>query len=125
MRRILALLAIAVPLSVAPLSALETLSACPAASAVGNGAFRYASFFDGDASEMVELAPDDATENGQLDLTWNFAKLRAQPVTLVCSFHGTAETVQRALPQETSQCRLKGAISGDGEIQGSPTLTCQ
>ena len=86
--------------------------------------FRYVSFFDGDPSKMVDLAPDDGANPKLLEQSWQFAQAPGSPVTMVCRYHGTEETVNREVPADIKGCRLEGIMDGKGEILGSPTLKC-
>lgn len=85
---------------------------------------KYVSFFDGDPAQMVELAPDDASAEGKLDLTWQFGPRTAPGVTMVCSY-SNSETQRTPLPDDVSVCKLTGDIDAGGDITGSPTLICQ
>lgn len=85
---------------------------------------RYVSFFDGDPKEMVELAPDDASAEGQLDLTWQFGPRRPEGVTMVCSY-SNSETQRSSVPEGVSLCKLTGSIDASGNIAGMPVLLCQ
>lgn len=85
---------------------------------------KYVSFFDGDPAQMIELAPDDASAEGKLDLTWQFGPRRPEGVTMVCNY-SNSETQRTPLPETVSVCKLTGEIDGGGDVAGSPTLICQ
>jgi hypothetical protein len=85
---------------------------------------RYVSFFDGDPAEMVELAPDDESANGRLDLTWQFTGARARPVTMVCNY-SNADSQRAELTASVSLCKLTGEIDAGGNVVGTPVLMCQ
>jgi hypothetical protein len=85
---------------------------------------KYVSFFDGDPAQMIELAPDDASATGSLDLTWQFGVRGAGGISMVCSYSNT-ETQRTQLPEGISVCKLTGQIDADGNVAGSPTLICQ
>ncbi len=85
---------------------------------------KYVSFFDGDPSQMIELAPDDASAGGNLDLTWQFAPSNPGGITMVCSY-SNSETQRKALPEGVTVCKLTGQIDASGNVSGSPTLVCQ
>jgi hypothetical protein len=85
---------------------------------------KYVSFFEGDPAQMVEVAPDDISAEGKLDLTWQFGVRPAEGVTMVCSY-SNAEKNNSPLPEGVSVCKLTGEIDADGNVAGSPTLVCQ
>lgn len=85
---------------------------------------KYVSFFDGDPAQMVELAPDDASADGKLDLTWQFGPRTPEGVTMVCSY-SNSETQRTPVPEGVTVCKLTGEIDGGGNVAGSPTLVCQ
>lgn len=87
--------------------------------------FRYVSFFDGDPSEMVDLAPDDGTNPKVLEQRWQFARTSERPVIMVCRYHGTDQIVTKEVPTEVKECRLSGFVDDQGEIVGSPSLECR
>lgn len=87
--------------------------------------FRYVSFYDGDPSEMADLAPDDRSRAPKLDQVWRFAREAGRSIVMVCRYHGTQETMRKDVPASVKECRLEGTIDGKGEIQGSPKLTCK
>ncbi|MFN0023164.1 MAG: STY0301 family protein [Parvularculaceae bacterium] len=82
------------------------------------------SFFDGDPAQMVELAPDDSSAEGKLDLTWQFGPRNEQGVTMVCGY-SNSETQRSPLPAGVTVCKLTGDIETGGNISGSPVLICQ
>lgn len=85
---------------------------------------RTVSFFDGDPSQMIELAPDDASAEGRLDLTWQFGPRNGDGVTMVCSY-SNSETQRTQVPDGVTVCKLTGQIDPDGNAAGAPTLICQ
>lgn len=85
---------------------------------------KYVSFFDGDPAQMIELAPDDASADGRLDLTWQFGPRTPDGVTMVCNYSNN-ETQRSPLPEGVSVCKLTGDIDAGGDVTGSPTLVCQ
>jgi len=87
--------------------------------------FRYVSFFDGDPAEMADLAPDDGSNPKVLEQRWSFTRAPGRPIVMVCRYHGTEATVRKEVPPEIQECRLEGFIDEQGEIHGSPTLTCK
>ena len=87
--------------------------------------FRYVSFFDGDPSEMADLAPDEGPNPKVLEQRWTLTRSAGRPIVMVCRYHGTDATVRKEVPPDLTECRLEGLISEQGEIQGSPTLTCR
>ena len=104
--------------------AADALVGCPHATETG-ASLRYVSFFDGDPSEMVELAPDDASESGRLDLTWQFSPKRERPLTMVCLYENSSVSQKREVPESTSVCKLTGEVDDNGTIKGTPILVCQ
>jgi len=87
--------------------------------------FRYVSFFDGDPSEMADLAPDDGPNPKVLDQRWQFTRTAGRPIYMVCRYHGTEQTVKTQVPEHVKECRLRGLMDGKGEVVGSPTLECE
>lgn len=87
--------------------------------------FRYVSFFGGDPSEMVDLAPEDSQNPKLLDQRWQFTRTTGRPIYMVCRYHGTEQTVQAEVPDHIKECRLRGLMDGKGEIVGSPSLECE
>jgi hypothetical protein len=85
---------------------------------------QYVSFFEGDPAQMVEVAPDDASAGGKLDLTWQFGPRKPEGVTMVCSY-SNAEKDQAPLPEGVTVCKLTGEVDAGGAVTGSPTLVCQ
>jgi hypothetical protein len=85
---------------------------------------RYVSFFDGDPKDMVELAPDDESREGRLDLTWQFASARPRPITMVCNY-SNADTQRADLGEGVSLCKLTGEVDTGGNVMGTPVLVCQ
>lgn len=118
-------LLLASPASAASLSCPETIEA--GISTAGNSdsfKFRYVSFFDGDPSEMANLAPDDGAKPKILEQRWQFTRTPDRPIYMVCRYHGTDETVKKEVPADVKQCRLSGLVSEQGEVVGSPSLEC-
>lgn len=101
----------------------QAMVSCPAP-ADPLGQMKYVSFFDGDPSQMIELAPDDASAGGRLDLTWQFGPKSGQGVTMVCSY-SNSETQRTQMPDGVTVCKLTGQIDPDGNAAGVPTLICQ
>jgi hypothetical protein len=87
--------------------------------------FRYVSFFDGDPGELADLAPEELPNPDKLMQRWEFVRSKGRPIVMVCRYHGTQQTVRKDVPANIKECRLEGTIDAKGEIQGSPTLTCQ
>lgn len=87
--------------------------------------FRYVSFFDGDPGELADLAPEELPNPDKLTQRWEFVRTKGKPIVMVCRYHGTQQTVRKDVPTNIKECRLEGTIDAKGEIQGSPTLTCQ
>lgn len=85
---------------------------------------KYVSFFEGDPAQMIELAPDDGSAEGRLDLSWQFGPRTPGGVTMVCSY-SNSEKQNAPLPEGVSVCKLTGDIDDGGNITGSPTLVCQ
>jgi hypothetical protein len=115
--------AVAAAVSFAATLSAQAMTACPM---TGDPLvqMRYVAFFEGDPAQMVELAPDDASADGKLDLTWQFGPRKPDGVTMVCSY-SNAEKDQSPLPEDVTVCKLTGEIDGNGNIAGSPTLVCQ
>jgi hypothetical protein len=88
-------------------------------------AFRYVSFFDGDPREMADLAPEEGPNPKVLEQRWQFTRAPGRPIVMVCRYHGTDRTVVQDVPSDVQECRLEGLITGEGEIVGSPTLSCR
>jgi hypothetical protein len=86
--------------------------------------FRYVSFFDGDPGELADLAPEELPNPDKLVQRWEFVRTKGKPIVMVCRYHGTQQTVRKDVPANIKECRLEGTIDAKGEIQGSPTLTC-
>jgi hypothetical protein len=87
--------------------------------------FRHVSFYDGDPSELADLAPDEGPNPKVLEQSWTLTRTAGRPIVMVCRYHGTDMTVRKEVPPDITECRLEGLISEQGEIQGSPTLTCR
>jgi hypothetical protein len=118
-------LLLAAPVSASSLSCPETIDAGIAtAGAADSFKFRYVSFFDGDPSEMADLAPDDGANPKVLEQRWQFTRAPERPIYMVCRYHGTDETVKKEVPADVKQCRLGGLVSEQGEVVGSPSLEC-
>ncbi|MBP6014833.1 MAG: hypothetical protein KBA31_21605 [Alphaproteobacteria bacterium] len=119
------------------LAASTTASAsplnCPAELAADDGAggteavhkFRYVSFFDGDPSEMADLAPEEGPNPKLLEQRWQLTRTAGRPIVMVCRYHGTDRTLRQEVPPDVQECRLNGFIDATGEIIGSPTLECR
>jgi hypothetical protein len=86
--------------------------------------FRYVSFFDGDPLELADLAPEELPNPDKLMQRWEFVRTKGRPIVMICRYHGTQQTVRKEVPANIKECRLEGVIDAKGEIQGSPTLTC-
>ena len=118
-------LLLAAPVSASSLSCPETIDAeISTAGTAESFKFRYVSFFDGDPSEMADLAPDDAENPKVLEQRWQFTRAPDRPIYMVCRYHGTDETLKKEVPADVKQCRLSGLISEQGEVVGSPSLEC-
>jgi hypothetical protein len=85
---------------------------------------KYVSFFDGDPAQMIELAPDDASADGKLDLTWQFGPRSEGGVTMVCNY-SNSDTQRTQVPEGVTVCKLTGDIDSGGTVSGTPTLICQ
>jgi hypothetical protein len=87
--------------------------------------FRYVSFFDGDPREMVDLAPEEGPNPKVLEQRWQFSRSPGRPIVMVCRYHATDRTVVNEVPPDVQECKLEGLITEQGEIVGSPSLTCR
>ena len=87
--------------------------------------FRYVSFYDGDPSEMADLAPAEGPNPKVLEQRWQLTRHAGRPIVMVCRYHGTDRTVQKEVPADIRECRLEGLVDTAGEIVGSPTLKCR
>lgn len=88
-------------------------------------AFRYVSFFEGDPSALVELAPDEMLEGAALTQVWNFPPPpRDEAIVMLCRYRETEAVLRIDIPDEVSSCTLRGRFER-GEIVGSPSLACQ
>lgn len=87
--------------------------------------FRYVSFFDGDPREMADLAPEEGPNPKVLEQRWQFTRAPGRPIVMVCRYHGTDRTIVTEVPADTQECRLEGLVTDEGEIVGSPTMTCR
>lgn len=110
-------------LAVLSISAAQAEFTCPAAIGAG-GQLKYVSFFDGDPKDMVELAPDDASVDDIMDLTWTFPEKLSTPVTVVCRY-SNSETQNVSLTSGVTMCKLRGTIDASATITGVSVLTCQ
>jgi hypothetical protein len=127
-------LALAAAAAIASLSAAQASDlSCPAsldegddgvAGTSGPRSFRYVSFFDGDPSQMADLAPEDNSSTSQIDQHWRLVRSESRPIVMVCRYHDTQNTIQKEVPDDVRECRLQGFIDSSGEIVGSPTLSC-
>lgn len=118
-------LLLAAPVSASSLSCPETIDAgISTAGTTDSFKFRYVSFFDGDPSEMADLAPDDGANPKVLEQRWQFTRAPDRPIYMVCRYHGTDETVKKEVPGDVKQCRLSGLVNEQGEVVGSPSLEC-
>ncbi len=128
MRLALAAAAAIVSLSAAHASDLS----CPASVDGDDGAggqtshaFRHVSFFDGDPREMADLAPEEGPNPKVIEQRWQFSRAPGRPIVMVCRYHGTDRTTAQEVPAHVNECRLEGLITDEGEIVGSPTLSCR
>jgi len=88
-------------------------------------AFRYVSFFEGDPSGLVELAPEESLEGERLTQVWTFPPApRVEPIVMLCRYRGTEAVLRVAAPDAVSSCTLEGRYA-DGDIVGSPSLRCE
>lgn len=87
--------------------------------------FRYVSFFDGDPREMANLAPEEGPSPKVLEQRWQFSRAPGRPIVMVCRYHDTDRTVVQDVPPDVQECRLEGLITDQGEVVGSPTLSCR
>ena len=85
---------------------------------------RHVSFYDGDPAEMADLAPDDASHGTTLEQRWQLTRSEGRPIVMVCRYHDTEQTVRKEVPADITACRLDGLIDSQGQIVGSPKLTC-
>lgn len=90
----------------------------------GSRSLRYVSFFDGDPSQMTDLAPEDTSNTSRIEQHWRLVRSAGRPIVMVCRYHGTQNTIQKEVPEDVKECRLQGFVDSDGEIVGSPTLSC-
>ena len=127
-------------LAILPITVLATAGAaraesftCPAeieSDATAGGTpqtfkFRYVSFFDGDPEDLADLAPDEGPDPKRLEQRWQFTRTKGRPIVMICRYHGTQQTVRKNVPASIKECRLTGLVSDEGEVVGSPTLTCK
>lgn len=101
----------------------QAMATCPA-TADPLARMTYVAFFDGDPAQMIELAPDDASADGNLDLTWQFGPRKPEGVTMVCSY-SNSDTQRTPLPDTVSVCKLTGQTDANGAVTGTPVLVCQ
>ncbi len=87
--------------------------------------FRYVSFFDGDPREMADLAPEEGPNPKVLEQRWQFTRSPGRPIVMVCRYHETDRTVVQEVPPDVQECKLEGLITDQGEVVGSPMLTCR
>src|SRR5262249_61539308 len=87
--------------------------------------FRYVSFFDGDPTDLADLAPEEGPDPKKLQQRWELTRSKDRPIVMICRYHGTDQTVRRDVPLSIKECRLEGEIDDKGEVIGSPTLTCR
>lgn len=87
--------------------------------------FRYVSFFDGDPREMADLAPEEGPNPKVLEQRWQFTRSPGRPIVMVCRYHETDRTVVQEVPSDVQECKLEGLITDQGEVVGSPSLTCR
>lgn len=103
----------------------QTLAADDEDGAPAAYAFRYVSFFEGDPSALVDLAPDEILEGSALTQIWTFASPpRTEAIVMLCRYHGTEAVLRVDIPDEVTSCTLKGRFER-GEIVGSPSLACR
>ena len=107
------------------LSCPATLDADETSSTGTSYKFRYVSFYDGDPSEMADLAPSEGPNPKVLEQRWQLTRNAGRPIVMVCRYHGTDRTVQKEVPSDIQVCRLNGFIDAGGEIIGSPKLECR
>lgn len=107
------------------LSCPQTLAADDEDGAPAAYAFRYVSFFVGDPSALVDLAPDEMLEGSALTQVWAFPPPpRAEAIVMLCRYRGTEAVLRVDIPDEILSCTLKGRFER-GEIVGTPTLSCR
>jgi hypothetical protein len=87
--------------------------------------FRYVSFFDGDPKDLADLAPDGGPDPKKLEQRWQFTRTKDRPIIMICRYHGTDQTIRKEVPPEIKECRIEGQIDEQGQISGSPTLSCR
>lgn len=87
--------------------------------------FRYVSFFDGDPADLADLAPEEGPGANTLRQRWEFVRQKGRPIVMICRYHATSQTVRKDVPPSVKECKLEGLIDANGEIIGSPTLTCR
>ncbi len=87
--------------------------------------FRYVSFFDGEPRDMADLAPEEGPNPKVLEQRWQFTRSPGRPIVMVCRYHATDRTVVKEVPPDVQECRLEGLITDQGEIVGSPSLSCR
>jgi hypothetical protein len=83
------------------------------------------SFYDGDPSEMADLAPEEGPNPKVIEQRWQLTRTPGRPIVMVCRYHGTDRTIRKEVPPDIKECRLEGLITESGEIVGSPTLACR
>lgn len=87
--------------------------------------FRYVSFFDGDPREMADLAPEEGPNPKVLEQRWQFSRSPGRPIVMVCRYHDTDRTIVSEVPPHVQECKLEGLMTDQGEVVGSPTLSCR
>jgi hypothetical protein len=74
---------------------------------------------------MANLAPEEGPNPKVLEQRWQFTRAPGRPIMMVCRYHGTDRTIVTEVPADTQECCLEGLITDEGEIVGSPTMTCR
>jgi len=83
--------------------------------------FRFAQIYEGDPKQGAALTPGEELKEDKLIQTWILSHAPEGPVTLVCRYTGTRQTVHVSLPASVSRCTLVTMKAGDPP----PALRCE
>ena len=83
--------------------------------------FRFAQIYQGDPKLGSMLTPGEQLKEDKLVQTWDLDRAPDGPVTLVCRYTGTSQTVHIALSGSLARCTLVTMKSGDPP----PALRCE
>jgi hypothetical protein len=83
--------------------------------------FRFAQLYEGDPKQGAALTPGEELKEDKLVQTWSLDRAPEGPVTLVCRYSGTSQTVHVALSGSIARCILVTMKSGDPP----PALRCE